>query len=236
MIRHHHDMFYRDLARTDALLSGPRTETELRRYWSYVRGGDVDAITPEAVSPYSGLMADSQAMVADHILAAHDFGRYHRLIDVGGGDGAFVAAAAKAHPELGVAVFDLPSVADRARIHLSAQGLGGRRFTFQGGDFTIDPLDGEADCVSLIRILCDHDDDRVRRILANLHASMRPGTRNIVAEAMADTQRGRAWPQPISASISSPWARAAAAPTARSPAFLKRADFGIHSGSPRPIR
>ena len=44
--------------------------------------------------------------------------------------------------------------------------------------------------MTLVRILCDHDDDVVSRILANLHRSLKPGTQVIVAEAMAGPSEG----------------------------------------------
>lgn len=184
----HHDMLYRDLLHPDRLLAGDEGETELSRYWSYVRGGDRD-ISADAVAPYSGLMRESQTMMADCILAAHDFERYNAVLDVGGGDGAFLAAAGDLHPYLDLHLFDLEPVADRAQTHLQSLGLGPRS-TVHGGNFVEDRIPDSCDCVTLIRILCDHDDDRVQLILANLYRSLKPGTRLVVAEAMAGPSAG----------------------------------------------
>ena len=128
-------------------------------------------------------------MIADCVLAAHDFGRYRCLLDVGGGDGAFLAEAGRVHPALELRLFDLPAVAERAQQHLADHRLAGRS-RVQGGDFVQDPIPDDADCVTLIRILCDHDDGRARRILGNLHRSLKPGTHLVVAEAMAGPSEG----------------------------------------------
>jgi demethylspheroidene O-methyltransferase len=188
MIRHH-DMLYRDLLEPDRLFRDGPGDSELGRYWSYARGGAPDALPPAAVADYSTLMRHSQSMMADCILAAHDFNRYRLLVDVGGGDGAFLAAVGRQYQTLTLGLFDLPAVAERARIHLAAQGFAARSQVF-GGDFCRDPAPDGADCVTLIRVLCDHDDDRVRALLANLHRSMRPGARILVAEAMSGSSQG----------------------------------------------
>lgn len=185
----HHAMLYRDLTNPDQLLREGGTETELRQYWAYVREMGQDGPKAAEVDGYSLLMRDSQAMMADCILAAFDFGRTRVLLDVGGGDGAFLAAAADHHAGLALRLFDLPAVAERAAQHLESLGLGARS-RVHGGDFTRDLLPDDADCVTLVRILCDHDDSRVAAILANLHRSMRPGTTLLVAEAMDGPTQG----------------------------------------------
>ncbi|MGV8938189.1 MAG: methyltransferase [Allorhizobium sp.] len=185
----HHAMLYRDLIDPEKMLHEGQTETELRRYWSYVRDPSPDRLGSGSVSDYSILMRDSQAMMADCILASHDFGKVRILLDVGGGEGAFLAAAAVAHPDLQLRLFDLPAVTQRATDHLESLGLSARS-RVHGGDFCRDRLPDEADCVTLIRVLCDHDDARAAAILANLHRSLRPGTSVVVAEAMNGRSEG----------------------------------------------
>lgn len=185
----HHAMLYRDLTDPDQLLRAGGADTELRQYWAYVREMGQDGPKAAEVDGYSQLMRESQAMMADCILTTFDFSRTRTLLDVGGGDGAFLAAAADHHPGLTLRLFDLPAVADRAARHLDSVGLGARSHV-HGGDFTRDPLPDDADCVSLVRILCDHDDSRVEAILANIYRSLRPGTTLLVAEAMDGRTEG----------------------------------------------
>lgn len=185
----HHDMLYRDLTDAAAFWRGDLRDTELRRYWAYVRGSNPAEIDNELVAPYSALMRESQAMLADCILAAHDFGQYRSVLDVGGGEGAFLGALGERHPQLKLALFDLPAVTDLALRHLRERGMLDR-CTLSPGDFTSDPLPSDHECVTLVRILCDHDDDRVIKILTNLHRDLSPGTRLIVAEAMAGDSEG----------------------------------------------
>ncbi|WP_422037753.1 methyltransferase [Roseibium sp.] len=185
----HHEMLYRDLDSPEDLLKNPEKETRLKSFWAYARGRQTLDLNEDTAQDYSALMRSSQSMLADCILDAHDFGKYGSILDVGGGDGSFLTACAARHPDLHLHLFDLPVVADLARGNLNANGLANRA-SVHGGDFVSSPIPDTADCVSLVRILCDHDDDRVRDILRNLHASLRPGTKLMIAEAMSGPSEG----------------------------------------------
>ena len=194
MVRHH-AMFYRDLSDPVALLTGG-ADTELSRYWSYVGGANTHGMTPDEAAPYSRLMAASQRMVAEETLAAVPLAGIGTLLDVGGGEGAFLEAAAIATPGLEVVLFDLPSVADRARARFDAAGLT-RRARIVGGSFLDDPLPAGADAISLVRVLYDHDDDVVAALLAKVRDALPQGGRLIVSEPMsggtAPTRSGDAY-------------------------------------------
>ncbi len=187
----HHRLLYDDLADPLALLRGESRPTALSGYWGYATADQPAAAPPAEVAAYSALMAQSQHLVADDILAAYDFAQHRRILDVGGGEGAFlirVAAQAKA-PAL--TLFDLPAVAVRAQVRFEAEGLGPRAATF-GGDMHRDALPGGADLVTLVRVLHDHDDAAVRALLARIRACLPPGGTLLIAEPMAgsaDTRR-----------------------------------------------
>lgn len=182
----HNQVFYRDLQDPVALLRGDRKETELAGYWPYAEGEEgVSSLSEDVTSPYTALMAASQPFIADDVVAAYDFSRHRALLDVGGGDGTFVASVAERHAELQIAIFDLPSVAGTAERKFASRGLSGRAKAF-GGDFHRDPLPGGYDAISLVRILLDHDDETAHRILTSARQSLAPGGRVIVAELMSD--------------------------------------------------
>lgn len=183
----HHALLYADLANPVALLRGEQA-TQLSGYWGYARADSPDALAGDQVGAYSQLMAGSQQLVATEILSAYPLQRHRRLLDVGGGLGAFAAAVAARVPALELHVFDLPAVAGQAREHLQARGLG-ERITVHGGDFFRDPLPSGADVISLVRIVHDHDDERVLTLLRAVHAALPADGRLLIAEPMADTRR-----------------------------------------------
>ncbi|MGG5811510.1 methyltransferase [Falsiroseomonas sp. CW058] len=182
----HHAMLYADLADPVALLRRDRGGNALSRYWAYAGAAAPDALAPDRVGDYTALMAASQPMVAEEVIAAFDFGRHRALLDVGGGSGAFLAAVAKAAPGLRLMLFDLPAVAAQGRQRLAQAGLAARA-SVHGGDFTADDLPVGADLVSLVRVLHDHDDDVVRALLRRVRAALPAHGRLLIAEPMAGT-------------------------------------------------
>jgi demethylspheroidene O-methyltransferase len=184
MIRHHR-LLYADLADPVALLRRDRADpTELSRFWSYAGalhgGGERGRDTEE----YSRLMAASQHFVASEVIASVSFKRVRRLLDIGGGHGAFLLAVVAAFPHLDLGLFDLPDVAGKGAELLAAQ-VGRERITAHPGNFFTDPIPGGYDMVSLVRILHDHDDAAAEALLANIHRSLAPGARLLIAEPMA---------------------------------------------------
>lgn len=180
----HHRLLYADLADPLALLRRGRG-TELSAFWSYVTEGDAAGVESERVADYSRLMAASQPMVAEQVIAAYPFNRHRRMLDVGGGEGAFVAQVHAAHPHLELGIFDLPAVVARASIRLVADGVEG--VAVHGGSFRTDALPQGYDLISLVRIVHDHDDAIVSTLLDKAFAALPPGGRLLIAEPMAET-------------------------------------------------
>jgi demethylspheroidene O-methyltransferase len=180
----HHAVLYADLADPVALLRG-EAKAGLANYWAYAKaeGAPLDAAQ---VAPYSALMAASQPMIAEEVLSAYRLGRHRCLLDVGGGEGGFAIAAAQATPNLTVMTFDLPAVAARASDRFAAAGLQGRAMAI-GGSFLTDALPKSADVASLVRVLHDHDDEIVTRILSAVFEALPPGGTLLLAEPMAGT-------------------------------------------------
>ena len=182
----HHAMLYADLADPVELLRRERGGTALAQYWAYAGAAQPGALPGEKVSDYTALMAASQPMVAQEVLAACRFGQHRRLMDVGGGSGAFLTAVGKANPGLDLLLFDLPAVAEQGRQRFAREGLSDRAMAM-GGDFTTDSLPKGADIISLVRVLHDHDDDVVQALLGRVRAALPKGGRVLIAEPMAGT-------------------------------------------------
>jgi demethylspheroidene O-methyltransferase len=182
----HHSVLYADLQDPVALLRGDRRDTGLSRYWSYAsaqRPGDLD---PDRVSAYTRLMSASQPLVADEILAAYAIARHRCLLDVGGGDGTFLMAAARKAPSLKMVLFDLPAVAEQARDRFTAAGIADRARAV-GGDFHVDPLPAGADVVSLVRVIHDHDDAQALALLRAVRRALPADGTLLLAEPLAGT-------------------------------------------------
>ena len=189
----HHRLLYDDLRDPVALLRGRAPPTRLAQFWSYARSDASTAVDPASVAAYSTLMSASQSLVADDVLDAYPVHRHRCLLDVGGGEGAFLAAVARRTPRLRLMLFDLPPVAARARQRLEEAGLAGR-VAIHAGDFGVDRLPSGADLVSLVRVVHDHDDAAVLRLLRAVRDVLPPDGALLIAEPMS----GRAGTEPMS--------------------------------------
>jgi demethylspheroidene O-methyltransferase len=167
----HHHILYEDLSDPLPLLSGEKKNSKLKDFWNYSE-------TPHAAE-YTALMAASQEAVAAEILAAYDFSQHRHLIDVGGSNGTFLAAAGAKHTGLKLSLFDLPAVAEIARANL------GNRAEIHPGSFLTDELPKGPDVATLIRIAHDHDDPSVMKMLSNIRRMLPSGGTLILAEPLS---------------------------------------------------
>ena len=192
MVRHHARL-YADLADPVALLRRGGGGGALARYWPYAGGGAGGGGGPGAgggdnavaTATYSALMAGSQPMIAAQAIAAYDFGRHRRVLDVGGGTGAFLAAIGARWPALELALFDLPEV-------IAARETGeADRVTATGGDMFEGPLPSGADLVTLVRVLHDHEDPAVAALLRHVRVILPQVGRLLIVEPMSATPGAR---------------------------------------------
>jgi demethylspheroidene O-methyltransferase len=184
MVRHHR-LLYAELADPLALLRADRADpTALSRFWTYA--GALQGVTErgEDTAEYSELMAASQHFVADEVLASVPFRDVRKLLDVGGGHGAFLRHIGTAWPHLKLGLFDLPEVVATGA-QLLGGALGEARIIAHPGNFFRDSIPQGYDMVSLVRILHDHDEAPAAALLANIRHSLAPGSRLLIAEPMA---------------------------------------------------
>ena len=229
----HHDVLYRDLTDPVAFFR-EEVETELAGFWPYVFGA-AGATDPGVTATYSALMADSQRLVAADTIAAVDWSASRRVMDVGGGTGAFLTALGQAQPDLALDLFDLPAVAPDAQVRFAGAGLTGRT-TIHAGSFRDDPLPAGADTITLVRVLYDHVDDTVLALLRAVRAALPPGGRLIISEPMT----GGDQPQRAGDAYFALYCMAMRTGRARSAAqigaLLREAGFTAALRQPRPAR
>ena len=114
------------------------------------------------------------------ILAAYDFSTVRSLIDVGGGQGALIAALLRAHSDLQAVIFDRsPPTEDTQRV-FALCGIAERAKFIQGDFFTAVPHGG--DLYLLKSIIHNWDDTAATVILRKCRDAMPEHARLVVAE------------------------------------------------------
>lgn len=137
---------------------------------------------PEDASLFNSVM--TQGIAAHAVLAAYDFSRFERLVDVGGGQGALLRDILAATPSLQGVLFDLPQVVAGASEVLN--GDLGARSQIVGGNF-FDSVPGGADAYLLKGVLHDWPDDDAVSILRNTRAAIRPDGTLLLIENILDS-------------------------------------------------
>jgi demethylspheroidene O-methyltransferase len=180
----HHAMLYGDLRDPVALLRGDVGAGQLAAYWPYAGNRKAANLSHEAIAPYTALMAASQPMISQQVLSAYSFRGHRCLLDIGGGDGSFIAEVAAQTPKLRCVLFDLPAVADRASERFRSTGLSARAVAI-GGSFLTDRLPEGADIVSLVRVIHDHDDADVMTLLRAIRSILPVDGTLLIAEPLS---------------------------------------------------
>ncbi|SHG69801.1 methyltransferase [Streptoalloteichus hindustanus] len=120
---------------------------------------------PEVRAVFARSQAEGLALELDEILAHVDLPEHGLLVDVGGGDGAFLTAVLATRPGVTGIVLDLPETAALAARRIAERGLAGRCAARAGDFFRAVPPGGDlyllshvlhdwsdADAVALLRV------------------------------------------------------------------------------------
>lgn len=122
--------------------------------------------SPEEERVFDEAMTAISALWAPAIAEAYDFGQWKTLTDVGGGDGALLAAILGAHPALQGVLADAPSVVARARGREFLSGELAARTRLEPCDF-FQAIPSGSRAYVMKNIIHDWNDAQAREILRN---------------------------------------------------------------------
>ncbi len=119
-----------------------------------------------------------------------DLSGRRRMLDLGGGSGAYSINVVQAHPDMTAVVFDLPPVVEVTRQFLADNRVADRVDTV-GGDFTADPLPDDCDVVVMASNLPIYDAEVISGVVARAHDALLPGGEmHLIGEMLDDDRRG----------------------------------------------
>jgi SAM-dependent methyltransferase len=149
-----------------------------QRFFEYLADHPADAAL------FNTVMTQGIAWTTPALLAAYDFSRFERIVDVGGGEGALLRDILAATPMLQGVLFDLPQVVAGASKLL--KGDFAARCQIVGGNF-FDSVPEGADAYLLKGVLHDWRDDDAVKILRNTRRAIRPEGTLLLIEAIVDS-------------------------------------------------
>lgn len=140
------------------------------------------------LKPFIAAMHHRAVQQAPGIAALIDLERVGRVLDVGGGSGAFALAFAERKPGLVAVVFDLPNVLPLTREYIAAAGFE-HRVTTAVGDYMTDPLPRGFDLVFLSAVVHSNSPAQNAALLKSCAAALNPGGRVAVVDWVMDADR-----------------------------------------------
>lgn len=136
-----------------------------------------------AMSDHLGqAMTGLTTMVANAVIDAHDFSPYRKIIDIGGGEGGFLATILTTHPKTSGVLFDLPHVVANDRARDATANLAGRCERVGGNFFENVPAGG--DLYTMKWILHDWDDESSLEILKSCRRAMPKDARLLIIDTV----------------------------------------------------
>jgi hypothetical protein len=125
---------------------------------------------PEEGAYFDRAMQSRLHLQAAALLDAYDFGRFRRIVDVGGGNGSLLAAILAGYDAVVGVLFDQPHVVAGAPAVLEAAGVAERCEIVAGSFFESVPEGGDAYLMSAI--VHDWEDEDARRILETVRRAI----------------------------------------------------------------
>ena len=163
------------------------TLTECVRAGHTVRTGDMASRGDDWTVPFIAAMHRNASMRAPLVVNAVGAGA-RRLLDVGGGSGAFAIAFAQAHPALEAEVLDLPTVLPITQRHIAEAGLEARVRT-RAGDLRRDAFGSGYDLALLSAICHMLSPAENQDLLARLRAALVPGGRVVIQDHVMNVDK-----------------------------------------------
>lgn len=132
---------------------------------------------------------------AERLVATLDLDGVSRVLDVGGGSGAYAMAFVRAREGITATVFDLPRVTPLTRRYVEAGGLSDKIDVVEG-DAVKDGLPRGFDLVFMSQLLHSNSAEDNKALIANGAASLNAGGRLVVQDFVVDDDRAGP-PQPV---------------------------------------
>lgn len=132
---------------------------------------------------------------APSVLAEIDLTGTKRVLDVGGGSGAYSIAFCAAKPDLQSVVFDLPDIVPITREYAAQAGFADRISTVTG-DFNADDLPSGFDLVFMSQILHSNSREENARLIRQAYNALNQGGQVVVQEFVVNGDRVSP-PQPV---------------------------------------
>lgn len=148
----------------------------------------VEKMEDDWFEPFIAAMHSRALNEAPELVHQIDLTGVKRVLDVGGGSGAYSMAFAVAKRDILSTVFDLPTVIPLAQRYIKADGLEKRIDTVMG-DYNTDELPSGYDLVFLSAIIHSNSSEQNIALFKKIYKSLNSGGRIVISDFIMDDDR-----------------------------------------------
>lgn len=125
---------------------------------------------------------------APGVVAKLDFSKTSKMIDIGGGSGAYAMAFVRAKKEMTATVFDLPNVIPLTKKYVAEAGFLDR-INFVKGDYNINEFGKDYDLVFFSAIIHINSPDKNQSLMDKAARALKPGGQVAIQDFIMDKDR-----------------------------------------------
>ena len=137
---------------------------------------------------FIGAMHQFALEQSDAFVEAVDLSGVRRLLDLGGGSGAYAIRFSQAAPGLEATVFDQAAIIELTEEYIAAAGLTGSIRTLRG-DMLMDDIGSGYDLVWLSNVVHGMGAEGIRGLFCKVHGALAPGGRLLLRDFLLDDDK-----------------------------------------------
>jgi len=154
--------------------------------------GSIDQLTVDDARRYHNATYSIGMGAGRRFVRMVDLSGRAKLMDIGGGSGAYCISAVKAYPELRAVVLDLPAVCEVAREFIAENGVDDR-VTAEVCNFTADPFPTDCDVAVMASNLPMYDRAMIGFVIQKAFDALLPGGEMHLVGEMTNDERTGPW-------------------------------------------
>jgi ubiquinone/menaquinone biosynthesis C-methylase UbiE len=150
--------------------------------------GNTDQRGDDWLRPFIAAMHMRAGQGAHQVVGMLDLDGVSRVLDVGGGSGAYAMAFVRARRGISAVVFDLPKVVPLTRMYIQQEGLTAEVGTVEG-NYLQDSLGEGYDLVFMSAVIHSNSVNDIRLLFGKAARALRPGGQLVVQEFLINEDR-----------------------------------------------
>lgn len=162
--------------------------TEVVKVGKPLRIPSIRQRSSEWLKAFIAAMNDRAKNIASSIISLLDLKNVKKILDVGGGSGAYSIAFVKAAPDIEATIFDLPEVIPITKNYISKEGME-RKINLISGDYNKDKLPAGYDLIFLSSIIHSNSPESNKSLLKKCAASLNANGQIVIQDFIINENR-----------------------------------------------